>query len=80
MGAPESKQDNPKRENPMAQIARYSEIGFILPAAVLIGLIFGLLLDKWLHTKWLYLAGLIFGAVVGFIQLIRSVTSTDTKQ
>ncbi len=64
----------------MAQIARYSEIGFILPAAVLIGLIFGLLLDKWLHTKWLYLAGLIFGAVVGFIQLIRSVTSTDTKQ
>jgi F0F1-type ATP synthase assembly protein I len=80
VGAPESKQDNPKRENPMAQIARYSEIGFILPAAVLIGLIFGLLLDKWLHTKWLYLAGLIFGAVVGFIQLIRSVTSTDTKQ
>jgi F0F1-type ATP synthase assembly protein I len=74
---PES--DDRKRENPMAQIARYSEIGFILPAAVLIGLVFGLLLDKWLHTKWLYLVGLIFGAIVGFIQLIRSATSTDMK-
>jgi len=24
-----------------------------------------------LHTKWLYLIGLLFGAVVGFAQMIR---------
>ncbi len=61
--------DPPK--NAWASIARYSEIGFIIPAAVLLGFFLGKLLDYWLHTTWLYLAGLIFGAVVGFVQMIR---------
>ena len=50
---------------------RYSEIGFIIPAAVLLGFFLGKLLDYWLHTRWLYLGGLIFGAIVGFVQMIR---------
>ena len=54
--------------------ARYSEIAFIIPAAVVVGLLFGKLLDYWLHTRWLFLGGIIFGAVVGFIQMIRMVT------
>jgi len=52
-------------------VVRYSEIGFIIPAAVLLGFFLGKLLDYWLHTRWLYLGGLIFGAVVGFVQMIR---------
>ena len=52
-------------------MVRYSEIGFIIPAAVLLGFFLGKLLDYWLHTRWLYLGGLIFGAVVGFVQMIR---------
>jgi F0F1-type ATP synthase assembly protein I len=67
-------QDPPK--NAWASIARYSEIGFIIPAAVLLGFFLGKLLDYWLHTTWLYLAGLIFGAVVGFVQMIRMATSS----
>ena len=51
--------------------ARYSEIGFIIPVSVLLGLFLGKLADYWLHTKWLYLVGLLFGAVVGFWQVIR---------
>ncbi len=35
------------------------------------GFFLGKLLDYWLHTKWLYLVGLLFGAVVGFTQMIR---------
>ncbi|HWS98466.1 MAG TPA: AtpZ/AtpI family protein [Candidatus Methylomirabilis sp.] len=54
--------------------ARYSEIAFIIPAAVVVGLLLGKLLDYWLHTRWLFLGGIIFGAVVGFIQMIRMVT------
>jgi len=61
-----------KERDLWVQLARYSEIGFIIPAAVLVGYFFGLLLDHWLHTQWIYLAGIIFGAVVGFIQMIRS--------
>jgi F0F1-type ATP synthase assembly protein I len=30
-------------------------------------------LDRWLHTTWLYLAGLIVGIAAGFVELIRSV-------
>jgi F0F1-type ATP synthase assembly protein I len=46
-------------------------MGFIIPSAVLLGFFLGKLADYWLHTKWLYLVGLLFGAVVGFWQMIR---------
>ncbi len=64
----------PKSDNPAVVWARYSEVAFIIPAAVVVGLLVGKLLDYWLHTHWLFLAGIIFGAVVGFIQMIRMVT------
>ena len=54
--------------------ARYSEIAFIIPAAVVVGLLLGKLGDYFFHTRWLTVAGVIFGAIVGFIQLIRMVT------
>lgn len=53
--------------------ARYSEIAFIIPAAVVVGLLLGKLGDYFFHTHWLTITGIIFGAVVGFVQLIRTV-------
>lgn len=67
----ESPPGGPRRKDPVVTLARYSEIGFMIPAAVLLGFFLGKLLDYWLHTKWLYLVGLLFGAVVGFTQVIR---------
>ena len=61
-------------DNPAVIWARYSEIAFIIPAAVVVGLLIGKLLDYWLQTHWLFLGGIIFGAVVGFVQMIRMVT------
>jgi F0F1-type ATP synthase assembly protein I len=55
----------------MVQLGRYSQIGFALPAATVIGWFVGRMLDRWLHTSWLYLAGLLVGIVAGFIELIR---------
>ena len=66
--------DDKKSDNPAVIWARYSEIAFIIPAAVVVGLLAGKLLDYWLHTHWLFLGGIIFGAVVGFVQMIRMVT------
>ena len=60
------------KKGPLVSLARYSEIGFIIPASVLLGLLLGKLADHWLHTQWLYLVGLLFGAVVGFWQMIRT--------
>jgi F0F1-type ATP synthase assembly protein I len=69
----------PDKKDPLVSLARYSEIGFIIPAAVLLGFILGKLLDYWLHTKWLYLVGLLFGAVVGFWQMIQMASSAFKK-
>ena len=63
-----------KSNNPAVVWARYSEVAFIIPAAVVVGLLLGKLLDYWLHTHWLFLGGIIFGAIVGFVQMIRMVT------
>jgi len=69
---PSSPPDPPQsRKDPLVSLARYSEMGFIIPAAILLGFFLGKLADYWLHTKWLYLVGLLFGAVVGFWQMIR---------
>lgn len=65
-----------KSKDPLVLLARYSEIGFIIPASILLGLFLGKLLDHWLHTKWLYLVGLLFGAAVGFSQVIRMALSS----
>ena len=51
-----------KSNNPAVVFARYSEVAFIIPAAVVVGLLLGKLLDYWLHTHWLFLVGIIFGA------------------
>jgi F0F1-type ATP synthase assembly protein I len=59
------------------QLARYSELAFLFPAATVAGLLIGIALDHWLHTKWMYLAGLVAGIIAGFVQLIRVVSSSD---
>ena len=61
------------------QIANYSQLAFILPAATVAGWLLGVAADHWLHTTWLYLVGLILGIIAGFVELIRTVTSSDSK-
>jgi F0F1-type ATP synthase assembly protein I len=60
-----------KPKNVWKQYGEYSQIALILPASVVAGLIVGAVLDRWLHTTWLTLAGLVLGAVAGFYQLAR---------
>jgi ATP synthase protein I len=57
-------------------MAQYSQLAFIFPAATFAGWLIGVALDRWLHTTWLYLAGLIVGIIAGFVELIRTVTSS----
>jgi len=60
------------------QFARYSQLAFALPAATFVGWLIGTALDRWLHTTWLYLAGILLGIVAGFVELIRT-AMRDTK-
>jgi ATP synthase protein I len=64
----------------IVQLARYSEIAVIFPAATAVGWLCGVALDRWLHSTWLYLVGLILGIVAGFVQLIRMASSLGRDQ
>ena len=64
--------DPDRKENFFVQIARYSQLAFIFPAAIVAGWLIGLALDHWLHTTWIYLAGILFGIAAGFVELIRA--------
>jgi F0F1-type ATP synthase assembly protein I len=57
--------------NTFVQAERLLQIAFVLPAAVLIGWAVGALLDKWLHTHWIYIVGLLFGGAAGLFEAIR---------
>jgi F0F1-type ATP synthase assembly protein I len=79
--APEPKprrQEPERKESFWVQAARYSELAMIFPAAVVVGWLAGAALDRWLHTSWLYLLGLILGGAAGFAELIRLVL-TDSR-
>ena len=60
-------------------MAKYSQLAFVFPAATVAGLLIGVALDRWLHTTWLYLAGLILGIIAGFVELIRAAMSSESK-
>jgi ATP synthase protein I len=50
-----------------------------LPASVVVGWAIGLALDHWLNQHWINVAGLIFGAIAGFVQTIRIVLSHNKE-
>jgi len=78
MGKPNPDNGSPDKSS-WQQLARYSQLAFVFPAAIVAGLVAGTLLDRWLHTTWLYLAGLILGIIAGFVELIREAASA-TKE
>ena len=69
-----------RKRSLILQLANYSQLAFIFPAATVVGWLIGAALDRWLHTTWLYLLGLILGIVAGFVELIRLVTSSESKE
>ncbi|HTV15056.1 MAG TPA: AtpZ/AtpI family protein [Acidobacteriaceae bacterium] len=65
----------PKRSAVASGVAGYEkimEIAFIMPAALGVGWLGGAGLDKVFHQHWIYIAGIIFGFVAGFIEVLRS--------
>jgi F0F1-type ATP synthase assembly protein I len=72
--------DNSKRDrSTWIQMAKYSQLAFVFPAATVAGWLIGVALDRGLHTTWLYLAGLILGIIAGFVELIRAAMSSESK-
>jgi F0F1-type ATP synthase assembly protein I len=55
----------------LVRAEKMTQIAFILPAAVLVGWLAGAGLDKWLHTGWISIVGILLGVVAGFVQIFR---------
>jgi len=77
MPGPPNNQDS-KKKSPWVQFGRYSQLAFMLPAGTVAGWLLGSALDRWLHTSWISVVGLLLGIAAGMIELIRTV-SRDTK-
>ena len=78
----DSPQNGSKRSGAVDSIIRaerLTQIAFILPAAVVVGWLAGAGLDKWLHQHWIYLVGIVFGCIAGFIQIFRLVQNNEKQ-
>lgn len=67
-------------ESPWVAVARYSEIGFMIPAALFVGYAIGWCADYFLHTHWLYLVGIVLGAAAGFVSMIRRALEASAEE
>jgi ATP synthase protein I len=66
---------NDKALHSLVRVESLIQLGLLLPACVVIGWAIGLALDRWLNQHWMNVAGLILGAIAGFVQTIRIVLS-----
>jgi F0F1-type ATP synthase assembly protein I len=76
--SPTPEQNPDKKKSAWVQFGRYSQLAFMLPAGTVAGWLLGSLLDRWLHTSWISVVGLLLGTAAGLIELIRTV-SRETK-
>lgn len=80
--APDQNQNSPK-DRPegalggLVKAERLMQIAVALPISVLVGWGIGALLDKWLHQQWIYLVGVVLGAVAGFIEIFHIVNQYE---
>lgn len=76
----DDKQLPPKKSDPQegksnwVQMSNYAELAIVFPAATLIGWLIGVAVDKWMHTTWVYIVGLLVGIAAGFVYLIKIAT------
>ena len=76
---PTEQPGKPKNSSVQALIKaeKLTQIALVLPVSVLVGWLLGSLADRLLHQHWIYIAGLILGAVAGFVQLFRMIAQPD---
>ncbi len=76
---PTADNDGRGRKSFLVTVARYSQLAFVLPACTVVGWLIGLALDHWLHKNWIYVVGLLVGIAAGFVELVRTVTSSEKR-
>ena len=63
------------------KIAEMSSVALVLPSSIAMGLFFGYVLDKWLHTDpWMLLVFLVLGIISGFLSLFRALRKYEKEE
>ncbi len=75
-----AKDDRQSEKKSWVEAEKYIQLGITLPAATVIGWFIGSLLDKWLGTHWIKIAGLFIGIAAGFVQLVRVAIASSKEQ
>jgi len=63
----------------LVKVESVVQLCLVLPIAVFLGWLGGAALDRWLGQHWIYIVGLLLGAVAGFLQIFRFVLA-QSKQ
>jgi F0F1-type ATP synthase assembly protein I len=58
--------------NDLVKAESMVQLALALPAGCLIGALAGVALDKHFHTGWIAVAGILLGAVAGFVQIYKT--------
>jgi len=67
----------PPRPN-FRKLAELSSLGLMLPSSIIVGLVIGYFLDRWLGTApWLLLVFTVLGVVSGLLSLFRALKKYD---
>jgi F0F1-type ATP synthase assembly protein I len=78
VAARESAPGGPAEPESQAEVTRKSGLAYAAGIALFITVIsfmgLGWLLDQWLQTGWLLVAGIVVGAIAGFSQFIRIIS------
>jgi F0F1-type ATP synthase assembly protein I len=74
----DDREESGRKQNVWVQVSRYSQLALVLPSATVVGWLLGTALDRWLHTKWISILGLLLGTAGGLIEVIRTILR-DTK-
>jgi F0F1-type ATP synthase assembly protein I len=67
-----------QKKSAWVQVGRYSQLAFMLPAGTAAGWLIGSAFDRWRHSHWASVVGLLLGTAAGLIEVIRTV-ARDTK-
>lgn len=75
--------NNPEKGNPkdggmlgsLVQAESMIQLALAIPAGCLIGWLIGDGLDHHFHTSWMQIAGIVVGAIAGFLQIFRTVST-----
>lgn len=76
---PDEEEERNEKRSVMLQAAKYSHLALALPAATLIGWFLGTMMDRWLHTTWIYILGLVLGIIAGFVELARAAITASRE-